>query len=99
MAKKDLSPYAPDRWIRELNRRHPNLWVDLRKAFNEPSTFLGQNKAALNLLGKVPEWCIMPTFFPGMLLMHRFGEAYYAANMDEIMTIASTYTWRASKGI
>ena len=99
MAKKELSPYAPDRWIRELNRRYPNIWVDLRKGFNEPNTFLSRQSKALEMLGKVPDWCIMPTFFPGMLLMTRYGDQYYFTHMDEIMTIASTYTWRASKGV
>ena len=65
MAKKALSPYAPDRWIRELNRRYPNIWVDLRKGFNEPHTLLGQQPKAMEMLGKVPDWCIMPTFFLG----------------------------------
>ena len=51
------------------------------------------------MLGKVPDWCIMPTFFPGMVLMARYGDEYYFTHMEEIMTIASTYTWRASKGI
>lgn len=99
MSKKELSPYAPDRWIRELNRRYPNLWTDLRKGFNEPSTFLTRQPKALEMLGKVPDWCIMPTFFPGMIMMTRYGDGYYVSHMDEIMTMASTYTWRASKGI
>ena len=54
MAKKELSPYAPDRWIRELNRRYPNIWVDLRKGFNEPNTFLSRQPKAQEMLGKVP---------------------------------------------
>ena len=76
MAKKELSPYAPDRWIREINRRYPNIWVDLRKGFNEPKMVLGHQPKALAMLGQVPDWCIMPTFFPGMILMDRYGDAY-----------------------
>ena len=89
MAKKELSPYAPDRWIRELNRRYPNIWVDLRKGFNEPNTFLSRQPKAQEMLGKVPDWCIMPTFFPGIIMMARYGDEYYFTHMDEIMTIAS----------
>lgn len=89
MAKKELSPYAPDRWIRELNRRYPSIWVDLRKGFNEPNTFLSRQPKAQEMLGKVPDWCIMPTFFPGIIMMARYGDEYYFTHMDEIMTIAS----------
>ncbi|MBQ1771185.1 MAG: hypothetical protein IIT86_13285 [Oscillospiraceae bacterium] len=89
MAKKELSPYAPDRWIRELNRRYPNIWVDLRKGFNEPNTFLSRQPKAQEMLGKVPDWYIMPTFFPGIIMMARYGDEYYFTHMDEIMTIAS----------
>ena len=34
---KEMSPYAPDRWIRVLNRHFPNLWTRLRKAYQQPS--------------------------------------------------------------
>ncbi|MBR3017641.1 MAG: hypothetical protein IKH57_11310 [Clostridia bacterium] len=99
MAKKELSPYAPDRWIRELNRRYPNIWVDLRKGFNEPHLLLGRQPKVIEMLRKVHDWCIMPTFFPGMILMARYGDQFYFSHMDEIMTIATMYTWRASKGV
>ena len=72
--EKNYPLYAPDRWIRELNRRYPNIWIDLRKGFNEPKIVLGRQPKALEILGKVPDWCIMPTFFPGMILMQRYGE-------------------------
>ena len=31
----------------------------------------------------------MPTFFPGIIMMARYGDEYYFTHMDEIMTIAS----------
>lgn len=36
MSHKELSPYPPDRWIRQMNRKYPNLWTDLRKAYADP---------------------------------------------------------------
>ena len=68
---------------------YPNIWVDLRKGFNEPNTFLSRQPKAQEMLGKVPDWYIMPTFFPGIIMMARYGDEYYFTHMDEIMTIAS----------
>ena len=48
MARKELSPYAPDRWIRELNRRYPSLWNDLRERVNaliQSGDFFAQERA------------------------------------------------------
>lgn len=98
MSRKELSPYPPDKWIREMNRRYPNLWIDLRKGYEEPSRIL-RPKASLELLQSIPDWCIMPTFFPFLVMTDRYGESFYITHMDEVMTIASTYIWRCSKGI
>ena len=73
MAKKEISQYAPDRWIRELNRRYPNLWTDLRKSYNDPSSILHQKSAAIGLIDSVPEWCVMPTLFPFLVITSRYG--------------------------
>ena len=99
MAKKEISQYAPDRWIRELNRRYPNLWTDLRKSYNDPSSILRQKSAAIGLIDSVPEWCVMPTLFPFLVITSRYGEMHYISHMDEMMTMGSTYIWRSSKGI
>ena len=34
MARKELSPYAPDVWIRHLNRKYPSLWTEVRIFYN-----------------------------------------------------------------
>ncbi len=99
MARKELSPYAPDVWIRQLNRTYPNLWVDLRKVYADPGKIIRPKSGGMELMKSVPDWCIMPTLFPFLVLTDKYGEAYYLSHMDEIMTIASMYIWRASKGI
>ena len=99
MARKELSPYAPDVWIRQLNRTYPNLWTDLRKVYAEPEKILNSKSGGVSLIKNVPDWCIMPTLFPFLLITNRYGESYYLTHMDEMMTIGSMYVWRASKGI
>ena len=99
MARKELSPYAPDVWIRQLNRTYPNLWTDLRKVYAEPEKILNSKSGGVSLIKNVPDWCIMPTLFPFLLITNRYGEPYYLTHMDEMMTIGSMYVWRASKGI
>ena len=64
MARKELSPYAPDRWIRELNRRYPCLWADLRKGYADPGKLLHLKRSGLEQLSTVPDWCIMPPSSP-----------------------------------
>ena len=58
MAKKELSPHAPDRWIRELNRRYPSLWTDLRKGYQDPIAILRPGSGRSDLLNSVPDWCM-----------------------------------------
>lgn len=99
MAKKELSPHAPDRWIRELNRRYPSLWTDLRKGYQDPITILRPGSGGIDLLNSVPDWCIMPTLFPFLLMTSRYGMPFYLTHMDEMMTMASMYIWRCSKGV
>lgn len=99
MSKKELSPFAPDRWIRQLNRMIPNLWTDLRKTYADPTRLMKPDSGAMELLHFVPEWDFMPTMFPFFLCTVRYGEAYYLQHMNEIMTIATLYTWRVSKGV
>ena len=99
MARKELSPFAPDRWIRELNRRYPSLWADLRKGYDDPIRILRPGSGGIELMNSVPDWCIMPTLFPFLLLTAKYGEPFYLTHMDELMTMASTYIWRCSKGV
>ncbi len=99
MARKELSPYPPDKWIREVNRRYPNLWTDLRKAYEEPDDILRMKSSGMDMLKSVPDWCVMPTLFPFMLLTDRYGELFYITHMEEIMTLGTTYIWRCSKGV
>jgi len=99
MARKELSPFAPDRWIRELNRRYPSLWADLRKGYDDPIRILRPGSGGVALMNSVPDWCVMPTMFPFLLLTARYGEPFYLSHMDELMTMATTYIWRCSKGV
>ncbi len=99
MTRKELSPYAPDIWIRQLNKNYPNLWTDLRKMYDDPSKVLRPAPKGNSMLKNIPEWCIMPTMFPFLLITTRYGESYYLTHMNELMTIGSMYVWRASKGI
>lgn len=99
MSGKELSPFPPDRWIRQMNRKYPNLWTDLRKAYADPARALRSGAEGLLMLKAVPEWCVMPTMFPFLVLTQRYGESYYMTHMDEMMTLASTYIWRCSKGV
>ena len=97
MAPKVISSYPPDRWIRTLNQRYPNLWMELRQGYDDPSAFT--SKIGKDMLASVPDWCIMPTMFPCLHMSVKNGEVFYMTHMDEVMTIASTYIWRCSKGI
>ena len=99
MARKELSPYAPDRWIRELNRRYPSLWNDLRKGYADPVRILRPGRGGIELLTNIPDWCIMPTLFPFLIMTDRYGESFYLTHMDELMTMGSSYIWRCRKGV
>lgn len=99
MSRKELSPYAPDRWIREMNRRYPSLWTDLRKGYVDPGRIIRQKSGTIKLLSGVPDWCIMPTLFPFLVMTDKYGEQFYLTHMDELMTMGSTYIWRCSKGV
>lgn len=99
MARKELSPYAPDRWIRELNRRYPSLWADLRKGYADPVRMLRPGSGGMELLSNIPDWCIMPTLFPFLVMTDRYGESFYLTHMNELMTMGTTYIWRCSKGV
>jgi len=99
MARKELSPYAPDRWIRELNRRYPSLWADLRKGYADPVRMLRPGSGGMELLENIPDWCIMPTLFPFLVMTDRYGESFYLTHMNELMTMGTTYIWRCSKGV
>ena len=52
MARKELSPYAPDVWIRQLNRTYPNLWTDLRKVYAEPEKILNSKSGGVSLIAE-----------------------------------------------
>ena len=99
MARKELSPYPPDRWIREVNRKYPNLWTELHKAYADPASVIRLKAGGTEMLKNIPDWCIMPTLFPFMLLTDRYGELFYLTHMEELMTLGTTYIWRCSKGI
>ncbi len=99
MSHKELSPYPPDRWIMQMNRKYPNLWTDLRKAYADLEKVIRSGAEGMLMLQAVPDWCIMPTMFPFLLLTHRYGESYYLTHMDEMMTLASACIWRCSKGV
>ena len=87
----------PELWIRELNRLIPSLWTDLRKSLEGPLKHL--KPEARVLLENVPDWCPMPTFFPGLALAKRLGHDVYLRYRDVTMTMASMYLWRAGKGV
>ena len=91
MARKELSPFAPDRWIRELNRRYPSLWTDLRKGYEDPFRILRPGSGGMELMNSVPDWCVMPTLYPFLILTDKYGEHFYLSHMDELMTMATTY--------
>lgn len=91
MAKKELSQYPPDKWIRAVNRKYPNIWTDLRKVYEDPSKMIRPNSGGMELLQSVPDWCIMPTFFPFLVMTDKYGEIFYLTHMDELMTLGSTY--------
>ena len=97
MSKNHLSPYPPDRWIREMNRRFPSLWAELRKGYANPENILSGRAAAL--IHTVPDWCIMPTAFPFLVMANHYGEYFAMSHCEELMTVATTYTWRCSKGV
>ena len=99
MSAKTVSPFAPDQWIRTLNQRYPNLWTDLRKSYEDPREILKPGARGLQMLENIPDWCILPTMFPCLLLSVRHGDLFYMTHMDEVMTMASMYTWRCSRGV
>ena len=71
MAPKIISSYPPDRWIRTLNQRYPNLWMELKKSYDDPN--LPLSPAGKTLLAAVPDWCVMPTMFPCTYLSIKNG--------------------------
>ena len=85
MAPKVISSYPPDRWIRTLNQRYPNLWMELKKSYDDPNIPL--SPAGKALLSTVPDWCVMPTMFPCTYLSIKNGEVFYLTHMDELMTM------------
>ncbi len=99
MARKELSQYPPDKWIRMMNRKYPNIWTELRKQYAEPSKSFRTKFNTVALDKEVPDWCIMPTLFPFLVLTERYGELFHISHMDEMMTLGSMYTWRCSKGV
>ena len=99
MKIKELSPFPPDRWIRELNRQYPSLWTDLRKTWENPGKIIQKNTEGMKLLSGIPGWCIMPTMFPFLTIIERYGESHYLLHMHEIMTIGTMYLWRAGRGV
>lgn len=90
------SPYAPDRWIKWLNSFEPNIWTRLRKFNAAPREELGLECSDFD---NIPEWCYMPTLYPFLMLTYDHGFQYYIENMNQLMSIASMYTWRATKGV
>ena len=95
---KEMSPYAPDRWIRVLNRHFPNLWTGLRKAYQQPS-MLGDREAIAEYLSGTPDWCIMPVMVPPLYLSRHYDSNVLQLRLQEAMSIATMYTWRAGKGV
>ena len=73
MAMKELSQYPPDKWIRAMNRKYPNIWTDLRKVYEDPGKMIRPNSGGIELLQSVPDWCIMPTFFPFLVMTDKYG--------------------------
>lgn len=53
------------------NRTYPNLWTDLRKVYAEPEKILNSKSGGVSLIKSVPDWCIMPTLFPFLLITNR----------------------------
>ena len=49
MAPKVISSYPPDRWIRTLNQRYPNLWMELKKSYDDPNLPLSSAGKAFTL--------------------------------------------------
>ena len=84
MASKELSSFPPDKWIRTVNRKYPNLWTDLRKQYADPGNLFRKKDAVKEFISGTPDWCIMPTLFPFLVLTDRFGELFYMSHMDEI---------------
>ena len=98
-SNREISHFPPDIWIRRMNQEHPNLWTELRKTHANPAGIIRADTDGIKILKNVPDWCIMPTMFPFFLFTSRYGNAYYLRHMDELMTMASMYIWRCSKGV
>ena len=79
-----------------MNRRYPSLWTDLRKGYADPVKILRPKSGGIELLGRVPDWCIMPTLFPFLVMTDKYGEPFYLTHMDELMTMGSTTLRRNS---
>lgn len=96
---KESSSFAPDCWIRFLNKRIPNMWPDLRRTRKDPFSVLKKTDYAKKLLSSIPDWCVMPTMHPFFMLGERYGRDFCFAHMNEVMTIGTMYTWRLTKGV
>ena len=63
------------------------------------SGMLRPGSGGMELLSNIPDWCIMPTLFPFLVMTDRYGESFYLTHMNELMTMGTTYIWRCSKGV
>ncbi|MBE6725421.1 MAG: hypothetical protein E7576_09570 [Ruminococcaceae bacterium] len=82
MARKELSPFAPDRRIREFHRRCPSLLADLRKGYDDPIRSLRPGSGVDEQRARLVR---MPTMFPFLLLAARYGDPFCLSHTDELM--------------
>lgn len=96
---KESMLFPPDRWVHQLNVLEPNLWVKLRQFYFENDGMIRVNGIDCFERKKIPDWCYLPTMIPFFAICAGHDLDYYMEHMNEVMTMASLYTWKASRGV
>ena len=80
--------HAPIKFLKYLNRLWPNAWRELRTGISQ-----------FRPTQSIPNWCVMPVFFPMIAYAQTHDLLRLRANRSWIICMASMYLWRMSKGI
>ena len=89
--KETVAPqqgHPPVNFLKYLNRLWPDAWRELRAGV---SLFRSTQN--------VPEWCVMPVFFPTTAYARTHDPLLLRANQSWLICMASMYLWRMSKGV
>ena len=91
--------FPPDRWVHELNILEPNIWTKLRKCYFDNDGIIRVKGVECFSKDIIPDWCYVPTMISFFAMAEEHDLDYSLEHMNVIMTMATLYTWRASRGV